>query len=440
MAAPYLPSNSIAPGASNDKKPLFDSQFTVVIGGGGNAAQAIAALLAVRYDVYAVSLLEGEADKWKAALGPDEYELTLDTGVKVRSKPKDITNDPAVASKADVVILLVPALAQGTYLERMAPHLKPGTVVTMLPARSGGDILFASTLREQASSMVFVGIDTLPWACRFTEWGRRVQVLGIKPSVLAAVTPAHASKKALAALQGLFGVLPYVQESPSNLGISLRNPSMVIHPGVMYGKWGSWNGKPVRERPSFYHGLDSHQEEVLAGLSSEVQRIRAKMENLVQGLDLSDACTLKEWYLEAYAGQMTDTSTLGSCMRTVSGYQGLKHPMHEVPGGFVPDLKYRYITEDIPTGLCFAKGLAEIIGVKTPMMDKVLMWAQEKLGYELLKNGRMVGKDLGKTRAPQGMGITTTAQFLQAASIKPKAAQQKKGLCRRLLAICCCCS
>ena len=27
---------------------------------------------------------------------------------------------------------------------------------------------------------IFMGFETLPWACRFTEWGRKATVLGTK--------------------------------------------------------------------------------------------------------------------------------------------------------------------------------------------------------------------------------------------------------------------
>lgn len=37
----------------------------------------------------------------------------------------------------------------------------------------------------------------------------------------------------------------------------------------------------------------------------------------------------------------------------------------------MPDLKYRYLAEDVPTGLCFTRGLAELLEVPTPTIDKV---------------------------------------------------------------------
>merc|ERR1719293_149501 len=161
------------------------------------------------------------------------YELNVE-GVAVKqilSKPHDITNDPSVAKEADVIILAVPSFAHGEYFEKFAPHMKPGTIVAAMPARSGGDILFSNKLGDKADQMVFMGFETLPWACRFTEWGKKATILGTKNEILAAVTPPEAATKSLATLQGLLGVVPWVKYSPNNLGISLRNPGMIVHPG-----------------------------------------------------------------------------------------------------------------------------------------------------------------------------------------------------------------
>jgi len=397
--------------------------FTVLVCGGGNAAQVATAMFAHRYSTIAVSLFADEAAKWKEALGTDEYELTLDTGKVLKSRPDDITNDPSVAAKADAIVLAVPSFAHGQYFEAFQPYIKPDTVVACMPARSGGDILMAAKLKEKAGDVIFVGFETLPWACRFTEWGRKATVLGTKGAILAAVTPKTKWPQAFAVLQGLLGVFPNVTESPTNLGISLRNPGAVIHPGVMYGRWcpEKWDGTPVGEKPLFYQGVEDFSESVLLGLTNEVQAVRKKMEEVVPGLDLKDAVDLKQWYLDCYGGQMTDTSSLKGCMNTNPGYAGLTHPCKEEDGKFMPDLKYRYLSEDVPTGMCFNKGLGEILGVPMPMTDKVMAWAQKCIGMEIMVDGKMCGKDIAKTRAPQATGITTLQQFLTSASIEASA-------------------
>mmetsp|Transcript_62713 Transcript_62713/g.194192 ORF Transcript_62713/g.194192 Transcript_62713/m.194192 type:complete len:840 (+) Transcript_62713:50-2569(+) len=411
------------PAETEEKRP-----FTILVCGGGNAAQVATAKFATRYNTIAISLYADEAAKWKEALGEAEYELTLDTGKVVKSRPDDITDDPSVAAKADAIVLAVPSFAHGQYFEAFAPYMKKGCVVAVMPARSGGDVLFASKLGDKAKDMIFMGFETLPWACRFTDWGKKATILGTKGGILAAVTPPEAFAKAYAVMQGLLGVFPTVTESPNNLGISLRNPGAVIHPGVMYGRWcpERWDGGPVNEKPLFYHGVEDFTEGVLLGLTGEVQVVKRRMEELT-GLDLSDAVDLKQWFLDCYGGQMTDTSSLKACMNTNPGYRGLTHPCKEEGSKFMPDLTYRYLAEDVPTGMCFNKGLAEILGVATPMTDKVLTWAQDCIGMKIMVDGKMGGPDVVKTRAPQAMGISTLQGFLAAAGIAAKSPMPTQG-------------
>merc|ERR1719356_1916506 len=101
-------------------------------------------------------------------------------------------------------------------------------------------------------------------------------------------------------------------------------------------------------------------------------------------------------------------------MNTNRAYEGLHHPMKEVEGGFVPDFNFRYLSEDVPTGLIFSKGVADLLDVKTPTITDVLRWCQKVLGKEfLLPDGRVGGKDIGETRAPQTFGIETRRDLIQ---------------------------
>merc|ERR1719324_435902 len=109
-------------------------------------------------------------------------------------------------------------------------------------------------------------------------------------------------------------------------------------------------------------------------------------------------------------------------MNTNKAYDGLTHPcIQQSDGTFLSDLKYRYLQEDVPTGLCFAKGVAELLGQKTPTIDKVMLWAQGCIGFEILVgeagDAKCAGKDIGKTRAPQGMGIKTIDEFFKLSKI-----------------------
>ena len=119
------------------------------------------------------------------------------------------------------------------------------------------------------------------------------------------------------------------------------------------------------------------------------------------------------WLVRRYSRDISNTSTLCKAIQTNAAFQGIKHPVKTTEDGkFVPDFTHRYMTEDVPYGLVVIRGIAEIVGVKTPNIDKVLTWCQEKMGKEYLVNLKLQGKDVDSTRAPQRYGFTSLESIL----------------------------
>jgi len=118
-------------------------------------------------------------------------------------------------------------------------------------------------------------------------------------------------------------------------------------------------------------------------------------------------------YIESiYEGQIADTSTLAKCFNTNDGFKGFKCPMKEEGGGWVPDFANRYFTEDIPEGLCMYKGIADLAGVKTPVIDEILAFFQPFMGKEYLKGGTLSGANVSETKSPQRYGKFTLKDLL----------------------------
>ena len=65
-------------------------------------------------------------------------------------------------------------------------------------------------------------------------------------------------------------------------------------------------------------------------------------------------------------------------------------------------------------GLVVTRGIAELAGVPTPHMDDVILWCQKMIGKEYLVDGKLIGKDLHSTRAPQHYGFTDLDTFMEA--------------------------
>jgi opine dehydrogenase len=119
-----------------------------------------------------------------------------------------------------------------------------------------------------------------------------------------------------------------------------------------------------------------------------------------------------EWLRTVYGHVTEDSSTVGSCLRT-GPIQARKAPMIEVaPGCYRPNFQYRYMSEDVPYGLVATRALAQIAGVRTPMIDEVLTWAQSALGRVYLVDGELTGADAAELPLPQNHGVRTVAELV----------------------------
>merc|ERR1712147_387873 len=106
-------------------------------------------------------------------------------------------------------------------------------------------------------------------------------------------------------------------------------------------------------------------------------------------------------------------STFTTAISTCDGFKGFKCPMKPVERGWEPDFTNRYFTEDIPEGVCMYKGIADLAGVETPVMDEIVCFFQKFMGKEYIKDGKLAGKDVGETKSPQRYGITSLEDLLK---------------------------
>lgn len=74
-----------------------------------------------------------------------------------------------------------------------------------------------------------------------------------------------------------------------------------------------------------------------------------------------------------YSAQISDPSSLYGTLVTNAAYAGIYHPMSEIPGGggWLPKFSSRLLSEDVPFALVPIRGAAEVLGIKTPCIDKV---------------------------------------------------------------------
>jgi hypothetical protein len=377
----------------------------ITICGGGNGAQTLVAIaegnLGCAVDLYAP--FADEARRLRTGIAA-HGGLEARGALQAQGQPRSVSADPSqVIPGSQLVVLILPAFAHESTLRQIAPFLDRHAWVGAIPARGGFDFCAVRVLKEyERGDVGLFGLQTLPWACRIEEYGQAVHVLGVKTMVDAASRPAAEIGTIRPVLARMLG-LP-IGAAANLLALTLANTGQLIHPGIMYSLFADWDGAPLDAAPSFYQGLDEEGARVLAGLSDDLQAIRAR---LAPALDLTAVRPLLEWLLRAYSESITDPSSLHSAFVTNQAYAGLKAPVQKVaPGRFVPDFGARYLSEDVPFGLAVSRAIAALAGMETPTIDRVIAWAGERLGKDYL------GRDASQARIPQNYGLADLAQLI----------------------------
>ncbi|KAK3704031.1 hypothetical protein QZH41_006180 [Actinostola sp. cb2023] len=409
----------------------------LVICGGGNGAHAWSGIASSQpnTEVRVLTLFQDEAQRWSDSLHKGDFTVSLYRDEKVyahlQSKPKLVTKKPEEAVPGcDVIAFVLPAFAHEQYLKAIKPYIEPGMILVGFPGQPGFEFQEREILGDLAKQLTLVNYESLPWATRLTEFGKSCDVLGTKDAMLGAVKVGSATPKKdpYTVVQKLIGEKPMLTTKGHLLAVNLMSVNGYIHSSILYERWINWDGKPLDERPLFYQGISQESASLLSAVSDEVLSIAKAITDQSPKTDLSRTIHVLDWYKRCYANDIEDKSTLFTAITTNKAYKGLTHPMVQAEGGkWVPNFNYRYLTEDVPYGLVVTRGIAEIMGVATPNMDKILTWVQGKLNKKYLVDGKIQGDDVKETRAPQRYGFTTLKDLIEYVDTKlPMATEPTK--------------
>uniref|UniRef100_A0A0G4I670 Opine dehydrogenase domain-containing protein n=1 Tax=Chromera velia CCMP2878 TaxID=1169474 RepID=A0A0G4I670_9ALVE len=420
---------------------------TAVICGSGNAAHLLVALLGSQG--WTVISFVRDPNKLGTALrgNGDGQIRALHKGREIaRGRPHLVTSNPEDVREADLVLLSLPGFAHRPILEQLAPFLKDGVLVGGLPANGNFDLLCGELFRtgygdgEDANvhpsmketgaighgRVTVFGLCNLPWVCRTVELGSRVELMGFKGAVDCAAVPASETDRVCALLSSLFAPV-MISPVRSFLSITLAPNNQVLHPACVYGVFGGWAEtdfeKGVETAPLLYSSRNTVglQAELLEHLASEVKTVTRNLELRVPGLDLTGQRGMFETMKRYYAHACPDSSSLSRLLATNPSYTPLKVPMvdkEKKKGGMkeghgrrlVPDFESRYFTEDVPLGLCVVKGFALFVDVHTPLLDRIVRWAQERMpgSPNFIDVSGKPGPDfLTHTASPQSFGLSS---------------------------------
>ena len=339
---------------------MLDNQKIAVIST-GNGGQAMAAYLAIRG--YRVALYARERER--IDMFPQDREFVLTGVVEGRAKVNLISNDiKKTIANAHLILVTTPSQYQSVIAQELAPHLEDGQVIVLNPGRTFGTYAFNKTLLQHGCTkkIILAETETFIFTCRCEKIAHPI-IYSIKHDVLVA---AHDPKQTALVVDVLSKPFPDIKPAQSTLHTGFGNIGMIFHPLPILMNITKVEAK---EKFLFYvEGISPLVSNVLERMDKERVMVAAAYGVLVP--------SAFQWLLLHY---QSSGENLYQRIQNTAAYASINAPI---------DIDTRYIFEDILTGCVPVYFAGQAIGLETPIIKSVILWASTVYHYDFISHGR----------------------------------------------------
>ena len=383
----------------------------IVIVGGGNSAHVLIPLLSEAN--FSITILTSRPNDWSHAIEL-EYRNPNDEVLRTFSGIIDtITDDPASCiPDADYIVLCMPVYQYRVALHRLAPYINRDkqVVVGTVYGQGGFNWMMEEILQKyQLSNITYFAFGLIPWVCRTKEYGHAGITYGVKVRNAATVYP----KEHFARINDeFFDQICYrwfktgkVEQLDNFVSITLSVDNQIIHPSRCYaickeygGKW-----KHAEDVPRFYKDYDAFSAQCLAELDADYSKVRNRIKQLYPDKDFHYMLSYLD--LEHYTYDSSSTDIVDSFVNSPT-LQAIATPViPDGKGNVELDKNGRFFMDDIYYGIAITKWIAELMHIDVPMIDKLLHWAQELRGEQIIsEDNRLLLNSLDLV-APMKSGV-----------------------------------
>ena len=329
----------------------------ICICGGGNLGHVVAGFVAAKQK-HEVCLLARHPERWS-------QELTIEApaGATFVGHLNGLYSDARQAvCDAEIIMLCLPGYAIRETLLQIRDYLRPDAAVGSIVSSTG---FFFEAMELLPSSQPLFGFQRVPFISRIIEYGHKARLMGYKESLNLAIERS-------AQPEALRDALADMLQTPIHLlgsyyEVSLSNSNPLLHPSRLYSLWKDWNEGIIYDHiPLFYEEWTEEAAKLYIQMDNELQ---ALLELLP--VQKGSIATVLDYY------ESSDAITLAQKLRSIEAFKGIAAPMKPVEGGFVPDFKSRYFTEDFPYGLAIVHRLTHEKGIPSPTIDMIYDWGMK---------------------------------------------------------------
>jgi opine dehydrogenase len=352
--------------------------LTITVLGGGNGAFITAADLSLKGHRVTLCELPHLGKNVEGAMRDLAIELQVigDPGLQPGiARLENVTTDMKTGlSRAEVILMVVPAFAQKPFAEACAPFLEDGQTVVLTPGNFGGAVEFAQVLaaKGKGQKVLIAEMECMIYS-GFKSGPALAWVSGYKRGLRLAAYPGRDTEKILETMHAIY---PDLRPARNVLETGLRNINTVVHAPIVIHNAG-WIEKTKGNFLFYWDGCTPG----VARSAEAVDRERIELGRrfgftLMSMLDVS-----LEWYGHEGA-------------RGTNLYEVLSTNPAYVKDDAPSTLHHRFLLEDIPYGMVPMESLGLLAEVPTPVTGAMITLASELTQIDFRSRARDL-KSLG---------------------------------------------
>lgn len=330
----------------------------ITICGGGNLAHAQAAYLARKG--YTVNIFTRRPEAWHKTLKMHCFD-----GDEREVKLGEVTADPIIVAKSDIVIISLPRFSIPSVSEKILPWLTDRQLVVYAPGSP-----WLQTLEQdiQWKHKNVCALYKVPFICRTEKYGQEVSVLGSR-DVNRVWFSSEKLHVYMTLLESLFDTP--LQLLSSSWPFILTNSNPLLHPSRLTVMFKDYKEGVYYDRNFlFYEEWTNESSERYIEADKELLRICEACPGMKVGVDI---IPVTEYY------ESPDAAALTRKINSIAAFKGIQSPMKQLESGWIPDFASRYFTEDVEWGTALICDYARKLGIETPVLDYYVTWTRMML-------------------------------------------------------------
>jgi opine dehydrogenase len=361
---------------------MNDKNLVAVLGA-GNGGHAVAAFLALSGFKVNFFELPDFASRFKSVADSQEIRFEGVLGSNTARLNLATTDIALAVDGAETIFIVTPAFGHRVMAEILAPHVRDGQTVCLMPG-TGGSLEVARIFRRlnAAAGVDLAESTTMPFGARLKEPG----VVSLFAQALILPTGVFPAKKTSEVVPKLQRYFPMIIPARDVLESAINNPNPIVHPAAVLFS-AAWI---EHSHGNFY----LYAEGLTPAVARAYEDLNRERLALCRALDYR----LYHWnnldFETATLGDTEEECRLRILCSSMDACFGLNSVLPGLKMRGPADMQDRYITEDVPFGLVLNSTLGALLHIPMPTHDAIIQLASVINRTDYWKTGRGV-KELG---------------------------------------------